>query len=341
MRTIDIGEGGGQLLRTALGLSVATNTAVRLENIRESRPDPGLKPQHAAVVSVLKSIANASVTPYSIGTETLTFEPTTPRGGSYEYDIGTAGNVFLLFDAVLPLAFSLTEPLSVHVSGGTDTKWAPTSHFYQTVKLPLIRQFSINVYGDVDQYGFYPKGGGKATIQLLPSTPTPVDLSHAAQFTRARIYSLETTTLSGAEVATRQAETLHDGLRDRNLPIDEVQRITVSASSPGSAITLQAEGPDSIAGFSTVGEKGTPAEAVANTCLKAFDSFMKTPGAVDPHSADQVIPILALTGGQLRIGQTTSHIDTLLDLLDTFGAEYEKTSRADSCELVFTGLLHS
>lgn len=326
---IDCSAGGGQLLRTSVGIAALTGTPIELTQIRAHRPNPGLKAQHAAAVGILADICNATVSPFAVGTDSLTFEPGPPQSGSYERAIETAGNVFLVFDTLLPLAHILEKPLVVTVHGGTETKWAPTSDYYRRIKLPLLRRHGLNAHVVLDRYGFYPVGGGSATLHLYPSSFQPIELPRPDSINSAHVYSLETDDLSQATVASRQAETARAGLTERDISLQDTRIRTISAPSAGSAVTIRGAGAHAIFGFTNVGEKGKPAESVASECLDALDDFHSNPSAVDPHTADQLLPFLAVAGGTLAISSLTDHIESLLTLLEALQFDIQVSDSAD------------
>jgi RNA 3'-terminal phosphate cyclase (ATP) len=140
MLDLDGSEGGGQLLRTALSLSAVETTPFRMTGVRGSRPEPGLMPQHLTAVETVAAVTDAEVTGAELGSEELTFEPGLPTGGDYEADVGTAGSVTLLFDALLPVSVAVEAPLAVRARGGTDVQWSPPLDYARLVKLPLLRR---------------------------------------------------------------------------------------------------------------------------------------------------------------------------------------------------------
>jgi RNA 3'-terminal phosphate cyclase (ATP) len=319
MIDIDGSEGGGQLLRSALAASALTGEAVHFEEIRGGRPEPGLRPQHLAVVELLADVCDAETSTAEIGTEELTFQPEEIRPGQYEVDIGTAGSVTLLFDAVLPLATALDGGLSVVARGGTDVKWSPTMAHYRRVKLPLVRQFGLQAVVEVDRSGFYPAGGGEATLRVGPSSLYPIRLEQRGEFTGARVYSLASQSLAEPAVAERQAEQAVDSLDDAGLDTVEREVRYVAAESPGSALLVRLDYEDTRAGFDALGEPGKPSETVATEATERATDFHAGDGALDAHTADQMLAFLALADGRIRIPEVTDHVQTNRDLLAAFG----------------------
>lgn len=325
MLEIDGGDGGGQLLRSSLALSSVTGRPVRVTDIRGNRPEPGLKPQHLTVVETFAAVCTADVTGATLGSTALTFEPDSPSGGELSVDIGTAGSLSLLFDSLLPLAAVLEQPLSVTATGGTAVKWSPPLATYRRVTLSLARQFGVGVAVERERSGFYPEGGGRATLHLSPSPLHSKNLTDRGTLEGVQIISLESRDLTDSDVATRQAETARTQFERANVAATETQVITEKTISTGSSITVILRFENSIAGFDALGEPGKPAEDVAGDAVTPAISFLDTNAAVDRHAGDQLLILLALSGGRVSLPERTAHVESSLDLLATFGFGIEAT----------------
>ncbi|SEO23569.1 RNA 3'-terminal phosphate cyclase (ATP) [Halogranum amylolyticum] len=334
MREIDGGSGGGQILRTALALSMLTDTPVRLTDVRGSRSTPGLRPQHLAGVRVAEAVSDASVSGAEVGATELTFAPDEVTGGSYQFDIGTAGSVTLLFETLLPLATALDEPLSLSATGGTDVNWSPSMAYYERVKLPLLARFGLDAEVTLHRSGFYPAGGGRATLRLGPSSLSRVDLTDRGPLDLVVVHSKASTSLENKSVATRQADAATESLSERDVTHAVEEPAYVPATSSGSALLLEARYRESLAGFDALGERGKSSEAVAEEAVAAFEAFESTTAAVDVHLADQLVVLLALGGGRVRIPRMTSHVRTNLDVVEAFGGSVTCIDAADGTVLV-------
>ncbi|WP_408957396.1 RNA 3'-terminal phosphate cyclase [Natrinema sp. 74] len=334
-RTLDGSSAGGQYLRTALALSALRNEPVRLEGVRGDRPTPGLAHQHLAVLETIAEICDADVSGAELGAETIEFEPGLEdgdaepgaadarlEGGAYAVDIGTAGSVTLLFDALLPLATILESPLSVTATGGTDVAWSPPLDYFRQVKLPLIRRFGVEATCEVDRRGFYPDGGGRATLRLAPSRLEPIDLCERGTLEGVRLYSTESASLADRDVAHRQAE---GALERLDLGADsgvlERRETTAESPSPGSALVLRVDHGTGSAGFSALGERGKPAERVGEEAADAANRFLEGVAPVDRHMADQLLVFLAVAGGRVQVPAVTDHLVAGCDLLGEFGID--------------------
>lgn len=329
MLELDGSEAGGQFLRSALSLAALSDRAVTVEGIRGSRPEPGLKPQHLAAVRAVAAACDATVEGADLGSEQVVFEPGPVSGGAVTVDIDTAGSIGLVFDALLPLAVRLDAPLRVAATGGTDVLWAPPLSTYLAVKLPLLRSLGLHAAVDVDRRGFYPVGGGAATLSLAPSNPAPLALTERGERTGVCVHSLASESLSDADVAERQAEACVAELEADGATVRERTVGYAETASPGSVCTARADYEGSVAGFDALGEKGKPAEEVGQEAASDALGFEKHDAAVDDHLADQLLVVLALAGGELTVPRVTAHVETSLSLLATFGYEIDVTDQRD------------
>ena len=337
MLELDGATGGGQLLRTALSLSAITGEPFRMEHVRGERSEPGLKSQHLAAVQAVADITDAEVSEVEVGTEEITFEPDEIGSGHYEVDVGTAGSVTLVFDTLLPLALAAPGPLSVTATGGTDVAWSPPLEFHSRVKLPLLRSWGLHAAVDRHRVGFYPAGGGRATLYLVASDPGPFELVERGELTGIGIYSTASEDLQDANVADRQAAAAVEAIEASDsvdTPVTERTTSYVETASPGSALVLALDFEGTAAGFSALGERGRPSEDVGESAAESALAFRQGSGAVDPHLADQTIPLLALAGGRVAIPEVTDHVASAVDLVSAFGFEVAVEPRGDGAVLV-------
>jgi len=319
---LDGAEGGGQVVRSALSLSALAGEPVRIENVRGARDHPGLKHQHLAAVELAAAISDADVEGAELDAETLAFDPGRPSGGRYEVDVGTSGSVTLVFDAVLPLAAAIDEPLDIAVRGGTDVEWSPPMDYFRSVKLPVLRCHGVDAAVDVERRGFYPAGGGVATLSVNPSTPAAIELTERGERSGVRLNSVASEELADADVAERQARGAAAALPD---DVDVIERSAEYAEtdSIGTAVTLRAEYENTLAGANALGERGKPAEEVGEEAVREFLDFDAADAAADRYLADQLLVWAALSGGQLTIPEVTNHVVSSVDLLGKFGVDVE------------------
>lgn len=332
MVDIDGSDGGGQLFRSALALSMLDGEPVEFEHVRGERTNPGLQPQHLTALETAASVSNAEIDGAEIGSETVSFEPDGLSGGQYEADIGTAGSVTLLFDTFLPLVTEIAEPLSITAIGGTDVKWSPPMAYLRQVKLPLLRRYGVAAAVDCERTGFYPDGGGRATLHLWPSTLSPLDLGTSFGPGVATVYSRAATELADGDVVERQVDATVDALDGLGVETVEIRRSYVDAASPGSVLTVCLDDGTARAGFDAYGAPEKRTEAVASEVADQVRRFRRSTGVVDAHLADQLLVFVALAGGTVEIPGRTPHIDGARSVLDVFDRDLriERTGDAQT-----------
>jgi len=322
------GEGGGQTLRTSLTLAALTGRAVTLTRIRAGRDKPGLKAQHLAAVRAA-AVCAAATEGAEIGSTQLSFTPNAPvTPGAYHFDIGTAGAATLVMQTLLPLLALADGSSRVTVTGGTHVSFAPPAEHLTEVFLPLMAASGLDAEIALGTFGFMPRGGGA----LLLTTPGS---SHLRPFTlteRGPIQSITAHILTSglpAEVGKRGAAAVETALR--GLPLTVAVR-DVPSPGTGAAIILVAECEGSRAGFSALGQRGRPMEAVAGEACTALKDWRDTGTACEEHLADQLVLPAALASGTSRwtTAQVTDHLRTVLWVVPQFlDVEVVLTERGD------------
>lgn len=329
MLTIDGSAGGGQVLRTALTLSVVQDRPVTIEHVRGGRDTPGLRPQHLAGIAVVAELTDATIEGDSVGAETVTFEPQRRPTGTVEIDIGTAGAITLLFEPVLSIGSVLDKPITVVATGGTDVKWSPTIDYLDNVRLPALAAHGWPADLEVNTRGYYPIGGGRVTLTVEPASPRPFSLTDAPDIEGAKVTSRASESLRTADVAERQADGAKMALEAADVTVIAEASTYHDVESTGTSITTVAEAPNGYLGGDAVGERGRPSEdvgeAAANELLEAIEAG--TP--VDHHLADQLLIPLAIAGGRIRVPAMTDHIETNLEVIEAFGYDIEADPSAD------------
>lgn len=321
MRTIDGSLGGGQVLRTALTLSVLCDQPVTVEHIRGARENPGLRAQHTACIHLLADLTDAEVTGAEVGAQTISFTPQSPPSGHVDIDIGTAGSITLLFESVLPLGSVLDDQISVTATGGTDVRWSPTMDYLEHVKLPLLTDYGHRLDLEVAQRGYYPVGGGRATVTVHPATPTTIDLTEADSLEGASVFSRASEQLRQAEVAERQVAGVESVLDGASISIEHAEAAYHDVPSTGTSVTVVGHFAGGYGGGDAIGERGKPAETVGTEAAEALLACATEPGAVDRHLADQLMLPLALSGGRLTIPTVTDHVESNRAVLSSFDVE--------------------
>jgi RNA 3'-terminal phosphate cyclase (ATP) len=310
------GEGGGQILRTSLALSLVTGTPFQIDNIRANRKKPGLRHQHLAAVNAAAQVGLAEVTGHSLGSTRLTFAPQTVQPGHYHFAVGTAGSSTLVFQTVLPALMLAKASSYLTVQGGTHNPMAPTFDFLQDVFLPLIRRMGPNVESTLERPGFYPAGGGKFSATITPvERLSPIVLDTRGPVTR-RIARALVARLP-AHIGNRELQTVRDlgRWKPQELYLHEVPH----AIGPGNVLTLIIESQHVTEVFTGFGKRGVPAEKVARRALADMQEYLDADVPVGRYLADQLLLPMALAGGgRFRTLEPTQHTVTNLAVLRKF-----------------------
>ncbi len=309
------GEGGGQILRTALSLAALLGQPVRIENIRSGRSKPGLRPQHLTAVRALGQVTRAEVTGAELSSQELTFRPGPPRPGHYLFDVaektGSAGSVTLIAQALLPPLLRAGAPSTLILKGGTHVPWSPPAHYLLQVFLPALAQLGAEVKMTLNRWGWYPRGGGEARWEITPA-PTLLGVEWRTPAAAAAFRAISAAARLPEHVISRQAQRLKARLGEDLV----VETMEASGLDPGSLVFLWGPG----AGFHALGARGKPAEKVADEVADEYLNFRKRQAAVDRHLADQIVLYLALARGPSRLitEEVTSHLLTNLWVIEQF-----------------------
>jgi len=317
-------EGGGQIVRTALALSALTGKAFEVNDIRKGRKQPGLKAQHLHCIKALEKLCSAKAQGAELGSEYLKFEPGELKGGTVKVDIGTAGSIPLLLQSILIPSIFAKDTVRLKLIGGTDTKWAMPSDFISNVFIPHLKKFADIEYKLLKR-GYYPKGGGNIEIKIKPKyniqeikdrDDLKLNLENQGKLMIIRGISSAAKFLETSEVAERQAKGARSILSKFNIPI-KIDTQYSDTLSPGSCIVLYAcfseTGEDLdpfnpiILGADSLGEKGKRAEQVGQDAATKLITEINSKAPVDQHLADNLIPLLAITGGKIRTSEITKH----------------------------------
>jgi len=302
------GEGGGQIIRTALGLSLLTGQRCRLENIRARRARPGLRRQHLAAVEAAARIGGARVEGAHLGSECLDFAPGTLRPGEHAIDIGSAGSVTLVLQAVLPALLLANAPSRLTLFGGTHNPLAPPFEFLSHVFLATIARMGARVRLDLVRHGFYPAGGGEIRAEIDPSPLAPLHLLERGRIVRRRAEAI----VSNLPLSIAERELRVVGWEDA------VAR-PVESAGPGNALMLRIEAENASEIVTAFGAKGVPAERVAESAVAEMERYLAADVPVGEHLADQLLlPIALAGGGGFRTLPLSSHARTNAALIERF-----------------------
>ena len=300
------GEGGGQIVRTAVALSAVTAKSVLIKRIRQGRPKPGLAAQHARAIRTLGEICHAAIKGAEPGSSEVLFCPHEISGGSRRVDIGTAGSVALLMQCLLPALLQADRPTSLHVQGGTDVQWAPTVDYFKNVFLTALSFFGVKARVQILRRGYYPHGQGQVLLEVEPAPLKPGHIFYESFAAAQNIVSgISHCSNLPQHVAERQAASAIERLQEAGYVAEILQEVS-RLPSTGSGITLWTAGK----GASSLGERGLPAEKVGQRAAEEMERELCSPAAVDVHLADQLIPYLALAGGSYSVREISRHTKT-------------------------------
>ena len=340
-RTVTIdgryGEGGGQILRTALTLCALFSVPLHIHHIRGNRKRAGLRPQHLAAVRALQRITGAEVHGAAVNSPELVFEPGPVTGGHYSFHIGTAGSTALVLQAVIPVLLFAETPSQVHLRGGTHVPWSPSFHFLQTVFVPALKAMGASVFLEIEQWGWYPKGGGEVRCSIDATHGLcPIHLTHRGRLDRLHILSAVSNL--PVSIAVRQRDRALERIQHLGLP-SSVQIEQASSPGQGTILFLGARFEGSRAGFSSLGTRGKRAEAVADDACDDLFRFLDSNGVVDRHLADQLVLYMALAKGRstLIAEGLTDHLKTNIRVIEQF-APVSFGTDTDTGEIEVTGV---
>lgn len=318
MQTIHIdgsqGEGGGQILRSALTLSMITGFSFRIERIRAGRAKPGLLRQHLTAVAAAARICDAEVSGNAPGSQTLEFIPRAIQGGDYRFDIGTAGSCTLVLQTVLPALWFAGRPSTVTVSGGTHNGSAPPADFLIRAWQPLMRRMGADMDITLARHGFYPAGGGEVTAAIRPvAALRPLDLG--ARGAQRAIKAIAVVAGLPADIAKRELEHLsaHFGDAEQEL------RVLSSREGPGNVVMVEVHHEHLTEIFTAFGEKGVKAETVADRAAREALRYMESGAIAGEHLADQLVLPMALAGsGSFTATAISPHLETNWQVIQKF-----------------------
>jgi len=341
------GESGGQILRTALSLSAITGRAVRIENIRSRRKRPGLAAQHLTAVFAAAKLCDAELNGAELGSRTLTFAPRArPKAGDYRFDVaearqgGSAGAVSLVLQTVaLPLALAQGES-RVELRGGTHVPMSPSFDYLRDVWLPYMKLMGVRAELSLERFGWHPAGKGEVLLETCGAGSEPGGRLRPLNATdRGPLIEISGRALAAnlpEHVARRMADRAQTLLRRKDMAC-EIDAVAVQAACPGAGIFLVARYERSLAGFGALGERGKPAEQVAeDACAKLLEHH-HTSASVDEHLADQLVLPCALADGEsvFAVNPMTRHLSTSAWVVERFGvAEVELISTSATAGLV-------
>jgi len=307
------GEGGGQILRTSIALSAITKKPVEVSNIRAKRDNPGLRPQHLTAIKAVASLCEANVENLNVGSSMIRFSPKEMQGGSMKMDVGTAGSITMILQAIIPAVSLANKGADVELIGGTDNRWSPTFDYLRYVVRPAYKILGINFDVNVLKRGYYPAGGGIVKASIEPCSKLNALDMVSAPTVEPKMISVCSSLPK--HVAERQIASALSRLQKENVKCNSYSASLEQSHSPGSSILIYSTsdyGP--FIGGDSIGERGKRAEEVgAEAADKFLDAYLSN-APIDPHLADMLVLPLSLAEGRSKfvVNKASQHLSTNL-----------------------------
>lgn len=310
------GEGGGQILRSALTLSLVTGSPFRIVDIRKRRRRPGLRQQHLTAVRAAATVSSAKIEGDELASAELSFEPAAVEAGEYAFSIGTAGSTTLVLQTVLPALALASGRSRLLLEGGTHTPQAPSFDFVSRAYLPLLQRMGPRVDAELQRPGFYPRGGGRFTVSVEPAAPwTPFDLLERGSIVARRV------TARVAQLPRHIAERENDALAAKlgwDASCFAVEELT-EVDGPGNVVIVELMAQQVTEVFTGVGRKGVPAESIAKRLGNEVREYLRAGVPVGRHLADQLVLLFAIAGGgSFATLSPSPHLTTQLEIIRQF-----------------------
>ena len=320
----DLLEGGGQIVRTTLALSALIGKEVTITKIRDKRPNPGLQAQHVVAAKAVATICNAETVDLVLGSRRLTFTPRGHVAGRFSFDVGTAGSIPLILQALMPAAAYAPAPVEFELTGGTDVRWSPSIDYLRLIQLPLLERMGYSAWIQVHNRGHYPRGGGRVSVKINP----PRRLTAVSWLERGELSGIEGISHCvrlPSHVAQRQATAAVQRLRVAGYDAVNITTETYPAAhdphlGPGSGITLVAKFTSgAVIGADSLGERGKPAEAVGEEAASKLTRELDANASLDKHMGDIIIPFMAVADGrsEVHVSEITPHTLTNIKISET------------------------
>jgi RNA 3'-terminal phosphate cyclase (ATP) len=318
MITIDgsMGEGGGQIIRTSLALSLITGQPFIVRNIRAGRSKPGLLRQHLTAVNAAAAIGQADVRGNEIGSKELLFSPGKIKAGTYKFSVGTAGSTTLVLQTILPALVIADDRSEIVLEGGTHNPYAPPYDFLDRVFLPLLRKTGPRVTCALEKPGYYPAGGGRFRVAIEPAEKLmPLEILERGELKKRSAQAI--VCQIPANVAKRELQTVQSML---NWSENELRPVVLEGSQgPGNVLMIEILFEQITVLFTGFGERGVPAEAVARKACQEVREYLASSAPVDSYLADQLLLPLAMAGKGRFLTMTPSrHTRTNIDVIQKF-----------------------
>ena len=309
------GEGGGQILRTAISLAAVMKKEIEIINIRKGRKVPGIKNQHLHGIKLVAEMTDAEVENLKIGATRIKFHPQDIKGGKYKVNIGTAGSITLILQSSMIPALFADSHVIFDITGGTDVSWSPPVDYYRYVLLPLLRKMGARVSMNIIERGYYPQGGGRVIVKIEPSKLKGITIGERGELIYRRAY------INLRNLPEHILMRMKSMLQDYEIHED----VKNSGISRGCGILLVHEYENTIIGADNLCRIGVPAERIVKECVKKLQEEIRHNATVDIHMADNIMPFGFLAEGGMKyyVSRITEHTKTNAWVIKKFGGEVE------------------
>lgn len=326
------GEGGGQVLRYACALALLTGTPFTIENIRGGREKPGLMRQHVTAIEAACVIGGAECSGLAVGSSSIGFRPGRVTPGDYHFAVGTAGSTGLVLQTILVPLMMADAPSHLVIEGGTHAMAAPPFEFIERTLLPVINRMGPTVSARLVRHGFFPRGGGRIEVDIVPAPLKPIDCIE-----RGAAGAVEATAVVAGipfDVAQRELKAARKILADwpeeafvtRQLPADQ---------GPGNALLVEARFDHVTEIVSAFGKLGIPAERLATTAARRMAGYIASSAFAGPYLQDQLLlPMAIAGGGAFTSVKLSEHSSTAMALIERFTGRRFRVSATGDANLV-------
>jgi RNA 3'-terminal phosphate cyclase (ATP) len=310
------GEGGGQILRTSLALSLVTRKSFMIKNVRAGRREPGLLNQHVTAVNAAAEIGNAIVSGNVLRSRQISFEPKGIKPGRYQFRVGTAGSCTLILQTILPALMIAESGSELALEGGTHNPFAPPFDFLDRVFLPILSQMGPRVEAGLKRWGFYPSGGGRIDVSIKPcATLSGIELIKRGKI--KRILSRAIVSRLPSDIARRELEVVRKELGLENRTIEMLKLTT--AYGPGNVLIIEIQSENITELFVGFGRKAKSTEQIAGGVVDKAKEYISSEAPVGKYLADQLLTPMAVAGaGKFRTMALTDHATTNIEIIKRF-----------------------
>lgn len=328
------GEGGGQIVRSAITLSCITGQPIEIENIRKNRKKNGLKPQHLTAIRILQKISNSKTIGAELGSSELRFTPGKIEEVQLIEDIGTAGSISLVLQMIIPILAISNTKLKLTLRGGTNVRWSPSIEYTQYVMLEAYKKMGINCKITVNKYGFYPKGGGEIFLEIFPSKIKSISLLNRQSKNVKLICTISNLPINEIE---KEIFRIRDQLIENNFTVD-IQMIKTKALDVGASLLIYTNDGNSIIGTDALFDEKERKFSIN------LEGFMKNTLGVDNNLADMLVATSSLAKGKtvFRVPKITKHLESNLFVTSKItGCRYGIGKLQDGYEVIIEGTSNS